>query len=87
MQGPAIVAFTNASNGRLALRTLDGSYVLAEQLDIQPLRPGQELFGEMEALGTETLTDRQSSINYTAFIVAYGLSLEAVEHELSERVG
>jgi hypothetical protein len=83
MQGPGTVEFANAPMGRLAQRVMDGSYLLAEQLDAQPLRAGQELFGEMEAIGTEILTDRQSSIKYTVFIVAYGLSLEAVVQELS----
>ncbi|NVD97673.1 hypothetical protein [Massilia sp. BJB1822] len=82
MQEHGIVAQVNASIGRLALRVADGSYVLAEQLDTQPLRTGQELSGEMAVVGMETFTDRQSAARYGVFVVAYGLSREAVEQEL-----
>jgi hypothetical protein len=83
MQTQGTVEFANGPMGRLALRVADGSYVLAEQLDVQPLRAGQELSGEMDTVGTEVLTDRHAPLKYTVFIVAYGLSREAVEQELA----
>jgi hypothetical protein len=83
MQEQGTVELTDARTGRVALRMADDSYVLAEQLDAQPLRAGQTLSGAMEVIGTETFTDEQSSLQYGVFIVAYGLSRDAIEQELS----
>jgi len=76
------IVLIDARTGRLGLQVADGSYLLAEQLDVQPLRVGVSLSGQMEALGIETLTDAHAHAAYSVFILAYGLSLEAVEQEL-----
>jgi hypothetical protein len=50
---------------------------------VQPLQIGAVLSGQMDAVGMETFTDFRASTEFKVFIDAYGLSLEAVESELS----
>jgi hypothetical protein len=75
------VVLTNATTGRFSLRIGDAGYVLAEQLDAQPMLVGGHLSGSMQALGIETLTDPSTGTEYSVNILAYDLSLEAVEQE------
>jgi hypothetical protein len=82
MQEQGTVAFIDAQTGRFALRVEDGSYILAEQLDVQPLQLGTSLSGEMDTVGTETFNDVGTAAKYGVYILAYGLSREAVEQEL-----
>jgi len=82
MRQQGIVVLADASTGRLGLRLADGSHVLAEQLDVQPLHAGDEFYGWMDTLGVEALTaDSGSSVS--VFVLAYGLSREAMEEEFS----
>jgi hypothetical protein len=82
MQQQGTVALIDAPTGRFALRVDDGSYILAEQLDVQPLQVGNSLAGEMASVGTGTFTDVRTAAEYGVFILAYDLSREAVEQEL-----
>lgn len=82
MQQQGIVVQTNVVTGRFAVHVEDGSYVLAEQLDMQPLRMGEALSGRMDMVGPEVLADTHTAHNYSVSILAYGLSLEAIEEEL-----
>ena len=81
MRQQGIVVLADASTGRFGLRLADGSHVLAEQLDVQPLHAGDELYGWMDALGVETLTAASGS-GVNVLVLAYGLSREAIEGEL-----
>ena len=82
MQEQGTVELTDPQTGRLALRLADGSFVLAEQLGAEPLRPGQQLRGVFQSLGTEMLVDPRSDASHGVLIVAYGLSRAAIEEEL-----
>ena len=82
MQRQGTVALMDAQTGRFALNVEGGIYVLAEQLDAQPLQVGTSLSGQMELMGTETLIDTSTATRYGVNILAYDLSLEAVEQEL-----
>lgn len=82
MQQQGTVTLIDTQTGRFALRLEDGSYVLAEQLDARPLQLGQPLAGEMAVVGTESFTEVGTDARYGAFVLAYGLSREAVEQEL-----
>jgi hypothetical protein len=83
MQQQGTVVLANAATGRFALRVADGSYVLAEELSTQPLRIGDSLSGQLDTIGIETLTDTGTASHYDVFVVAYGLSHEAVEQEMA----
>ena len=83
MQQQGTVSLIDARTGRFALRVEDGSYILAEQLDVEPLQVGNSLTGEMAAVGTETLVDVDTAAKHGVFILAYNLSLDAVKEELS----
>lgn len=82
MQQQGTVTLINTQTGRFALRAQDGSYVLVEQLDLQPLQLGESLSGEMDLIGTETLSDVTTAAKYGVNILAYNLSREALEQEL-----
>lgn len=81
MQQQGTVALIDAQTGRFALRVEDGSYVLAEQLDVAPLQVGKPLAGEMAVVGTETFVEPGTQAKYGVFVLAYALSREAVEQE------
>ncbi|MDY0963569.1 hypothetical protein [Massilia sp. CFBP9026] len=81
MRQQGIVVFADASTGRFGMRLADGSHVLAEQLDVQPLHEGDEFYGWMDALGVEALT-AASGNGVSVFVLAHGLSREAIEKEL-----
>ena len=81
MRQQGIVVLTDASTGRFGMRLADGSHVLAEQLDVQPLHEGDEFYGWMDALGVEALT-AASGTCVSVFVLAHGLSREAIEEEL-----
>lgn len=83
MSDQGTVEFANPSTGGVALRTADGSYVLAEQLDAKPLQLGQQLSGRMDNIGTELFADEKSGEIYGVFIQAYGLSFDAVRTEFA----
>lgn len=72
----------DARTGRFALRLEDGSYVLAEQLGVEPLQLGKSLSGQVGTLGTEMFTDVGTAAAYEVNVLAYDLSLEAIEEEL-----
>ena len=82
MQQEGDVVNVDAATGRFALRADDGSYVLAEQLGTRPMQAGDRLSGRMDVTGTETLAGIAAGQQYDVFIVAYGLSLDAVESAL-----
>lgn len=71
------------ATGRFGLLVGDSGYLLAEQLDAQPMAVGGTLSGSMDTIGIETLTDTGTGMEYSVFILAYGLSREAVEEEFS----
>ncbi|OON59159.1 hypothetical protein B0920_24900 [Massilia sp. KIM] len=71
------------AKGRFGLLVEESGYLLAEQLDAQPMAVGGTLSGSMDTVGIETLTDTATGMEYSVFILAYGLSREAVEEELS----
>lgn len=81
MKQNARVVLREAATGRFGLRVGEGGYLLAEQLDAQPMAVGGTLSGPMDTIGIETLTDTGTGTAYTVFILAYGLSREAVEQE------
>lgn len=76
------VVLRDGASGRFGLQVGEGSYLLAEQLDAQPMVVGGTLSGPMDTIGIETLTDTGTGMEYSVFILAYGLSREAVEEEL-----
>lgn len=65
------------SLGDVILRTADGSYVLAQQIDAKPLRAAQVLEGVLNTVGIEVATDTENGTAYEFFIAAYGLSRDA----------
>lgn len=81
MQQDGIVVFADAPTGRFGLHLADGSYALGEQLDAQALSVGQSLFGRADMVGHETLDDADNAVAYSVFILAYGLSREALAQE------
>lgn len=81
MQQEGTVVFVDAASGRFGLRLADGSHALGEQLDARPLALGQSLCGRMDSVGDETLADAGGSASYSVFVLAYGLSREALEQE------
>jgi hypothetical protein len=83
MQHHGEIVLIDAPTGRFGLRVADGSYVLAEQLDARLLRIGASLSGELDSVGVETLTDTGTSEPTSVFILAYGLSREAVDQALN----
>lgn len=83
MQQNGTVVLIDTHTGRFGLRVQDGTYLLAEQLDARPLRLGVSLSGQMDAMGVETLSDDYAADKYQVFILAYDLSLEAVEQEFA----
>jgi hypothetical protein len=83
MQQNGTVVLIDTHTGRFGLRVQDGTYLLAEQLDARPLRLGVSLSGQMDAMGVETLSDGYAADKYQVFILAYDLSLEAVEQEFA----
>ena len=70
------IEFVNAL-GDVILRSADGSYVLAQQIDAKPLKTEQVLEGALATIGVELATDPQTGTTYEFFIVAYALSREA----------
>lgn len=64
--------------GGVALRAADGSYLLAQQIDAQPLRLAQLLDGELAAFGIGQASDPATGARYEFFVEAWGLSREAV---------
>jgi hypothetical protein len=83
MRHNGTVVLIDTLTGRFGLRVQDGSHVLGEQLDANPLQVGIALSGQMDSMGSETLTDDYTAAPYKVFILAYGLSLEAVEQDLA----
>lgn len=81
MQQEGVVVYADARSGRFGLRMADGSYALGEQLDAQPLAVAQPLSGRVDTVGIETLADANTAATYSVFILAYDLSLEALEQE------
>lgn len=81
MQQYGIVVFTDALSGRFGLRVADGTHALGEQLDAQPLSVAQSLSGRTDTVGHETLVDANTAATYSVFILAYGLSLDALAQE------
>ena len=65
------------SRGDVVLRVDDGSYVLAQQMEAQPLRKEQVLEGSLNAFGIEIARDVDTGATYEFFIAAYDLSHDA----------
>lgn len=82
MSDQGVVIAFKPSSGRMALRTDDGSFVLAEQTDANPLREGLSLHGNMHAFGPETWSDEGEQARYEVFVLAWDLSQEAVDTEM-----
>ena len=76
-----VVAFKQSS-GRVALRTGNGRFVLAEQTDSSVLREGQSLNGNMSEFGPEVWSDDSGQNHYEVFVLGWDLSQEAVELEM-----
>ena len=76
-----VIAFKQSS-GRVALRTVNGRYVLAEQTDSSALREGQSLNGNMSESGPEVCSDDTGQKQYQVFVLGWDLSQEAVELEM-----
>lgn len=77
----AVIAF-KPSSGRVALRTGDGCFVLAEQTDAGVLREGANLHGNMHVVGPETWSEEDEQARYEVFVLGRGLPQEAVEMEM-----
>jgi hypothetical protein len=65
------------SQGAVVLRAGDGSYVLAQQIDVKPLKAEQVLEGTLAYFGVNTVTDLETGAVYEFFVEAYGLSRDA----------
>lgn len=76
-----VVAFKQSS-GRVALRTDNGRFVLAEQTDSSAPREGQSLNGNMSEFGPEVWSDDSGQNHYEVFVLGWDLSQEAVELEM-----
>ena len=76
-----VVAFKQSS-GRVALRTGNGRFVLAEQTDSSVLRDGLSLNGNMSEFGPEVWSDDSGQNQYQVFVLGWDLSQEAVELEM-----
>ena len=76
-----VVAFKQSS-GRVALRTGNGRFVLAEQTDSSALREGLSLNGNMSEFGPEVWSDDSGQNHYEVFVLGWDLSQEAVELEM-----
>ncbi|MPS94140.1 hypothetical protein [Comamonas sp.] len=76
-----VIAFKQSS-GRVALRTVNGRYVLAEQTDSSVLRKGLSLNGNMSEFGPEVWRDDSGQKQYEVFVLGWDLSREAVELEM-----
>lgn len=72
----------DARAGVVGFKLDDGSHVLAEQLSAGELHQGQVLEGRMRTVGIEPLSDPQSGIAEDFFVLAYDLSLEAIQDAL-----
>ncbi|MBV8248487.1 MAG: hypothetical protein JO200_08540 [Comamonas sp.] len=82
MSDQATVVAFKPSSGRVALRSSDGGFVLAEQTDASPLREGLSLLGNMREFGPETWIDAGGQTQYQVFVLGWDLSQEAVEMEM-----
>ena len=76
-----VVAFKQSS-GRVALRTGNGRFVLAEQTDSSALREGLSLNGNMSEFGPEVWSDDSGQNQHEVFVLGWDLSQEAVELEM-----
>ena len=76
-----VVAFKQSS-GRVALRTGNGRFVLAEQTDASPIREGLILTGPMREFGPEVWVEPQSQTAYEVFVLGWDLSQEAIDLEM-----
>lgn len=76
-----VVAFKQSS-GRVALRTGNGRFVLAEQTDSSVLREGLSLNGNMSEFGPEVWSDDSGQNQHEVFVLGWDLSQEAVELEM-----
>lgn len=76
-----VVAFKQSS-GRVALRTVNGRFVLAEQTDSSALREGLSLNGNMSEFGPEVWSDDSGQNQYEVFVLGWDLSQEAIELEM-----
>lgn len=83
MSDHAVVTALNIASGKLAVQRSDGSFVLAELLDAQPLHPGQTLQGSMQEFGPETWVDVGTQQGYEVFVQAWDLSQSAVDMEFA----
>ena len=77
----AVIAF-KPSSGRVALRTGDGCFVLAEQTDAGVLREGANLHGNMHTVGPDTWSEEGEQALCEVFVLGRGLSQDAVEMEM-----
>lgn len=62
--------------GDVIFRAMDGSYIVAQQIDAKPLQQAQVLEGALETIGIESATDLATGTTYEFFIAGYGLSRE-----------
>ena len=76
-----VVAFKQSS-GRVALRTGNGRFVLAEQTDASPLREGLSLQGNMSEFGPEVWSDESGQNQFEVFVLGWDLSQEAIDREM-----
>lgn len=80
-QQATVVAFKKSS-GRIALRSADGSFVLAEQTDAKPMAEGLSLEGNMSEFGPEVWSDARGQTQYEVFVLGWDLSAEAIEQAM-----
>ena len=84
MSDRGVIVALNPRTGVVGLRLQDGSHVLADQLGAGALHEGQVLDGNMHTVGVESLRDAQSGATEDFFVLAYDLSLEAIQAETAE---
>lgn len=82
MTNQAVVTAFKPSSGRVALRVEDGSFVLAEQTDANPMREGLVFTGPMREFGPEIWLEAQSQTAYEVFVLGWDLSQEAIDLEM-----
>lgn len=84
MSDRGVIVALNPGTGVVGFRLQDGSHVLADQLGTGALHEGQVLEGQMHTVGVESLRDAQSGATEDFFVLAYDLSLSAVQAEFAQ---
>lgn len=83
MQKEGRVVKMDPATGRIGVEIAGEGYILAEQIDAGPIAIGSMVSGPMDVMGTETWTENGPGTRHEVFIVAYGISFEALQQEFA----